>query len=252
MNQNTRVVSFWTCVEASLANNYSTEETRAQEAEEDWRWIIDGRHSICKSSFKSMENRSTCLSCRRGRKYCPKCGVDWVSSSFHIRPPLLKPHSANAFALFVKSQRKWDSPLLSAENIQAFKRRMQEFGYSSKYVLPHGSYLINLGNPDEYEFPQLFIYIWWQESNSSEKRRKSFNCFLDDLQRCEQLGLELYNFQWARHLTHNTLNLRCRSPGSTVGQTTNEESIALIAECINNAHKATNYITIVLENMVCN
>jgi apurinic endonuclease APN1 len=82
-------------------------------------------------------------------------------------------------------------------------------------IIPHGSYLINLGNPDE------------------EKRQKSFNCFLDDLQRCEQLGLELYNFH----------------PGSTVGQATKEESIALIAECINNAHKVTKYITIVTENM---
>jgi len=122
---------------------------------------------------------------------------------------------ANAFALFVKSQRKWDSAPLSAESVDAFKRRMQEFGYSPKHVLPHGSYLVNLGNPDE------------------EKRQKSFNCFLDDLQRCEQLGLELYNFH----------------PGSTVGQATKEESIALIAECINNAHKMTKYITIVIENM---
>ncbi|KAG0701688.1 xylose isomerase-like protein [Suillus ampliporus] len=122
---------------------------------------------------------------------------------------------ANAFALFVKSQRKWTSPPLSAENIKAFKGRMQEFGYSSKHVLPHGSYLINLGNPDE------------------EKRQKSFGCFLDDLQRCEQLGLELYNFH----------------PGSTVGQATKEESIALISECINNAHNATEHIAIVIENM---
>lgn len=122
---------------------------------------------------------------------------------------------ANAFALFVKSQRKWDSPPFSAENVDAFKRRMREFGYLPKHVLPHGSYLVNLGNPDE------------------EKRRKSFDCFLDDLQRCEQLGLELYNFH----------------PGSTVGQATKEESIALIAECINDAHKSTKYITTVIENM---
>lgn len=122
---------------------------------------------------------------------------------------------ANAFALFVKSQRKWDSPPFSVENIDTFKRRMRELGYLPKYVLPHGSYLVNLGNPDE------------------EKRRKSFDCFLNDLQRCEQLGLELYNFH----------------PGSTVGQATKEESIALIAECINDAHKATKYITTVIENM---
>ncbi|KAG6834306.1 hypothetical protein H0H93_010589, partial [Arthromyces matolae] len=55
---------------------------------------------------------------------------------------------ANAFALFLKSQRKWTSPPLTKESIDAFKERMETFGYSSSVVLPHGSYLINLGNPD--------------------------------------------------------------------------------------------------------
>lgn len=71
----------------------------------------------------------------------------------------LNPYSANAFALFVKSQRKWDSAPLSAESVDAFKRRMQEFGYSPKHVLPHGSYLVNLGNPDEWVRARLF-YLW--------------------------------------------------------------------------------------------
>ncbi|RDX47718.1 AP endonuclease [Lentinus brumalis] len=123
---------------------------------------------------------------------------------------------ANAFAIFLKSQRKWDSNALKDESIAKFKERMKEFGYSPRYVLPHGSYLVNLGNPD------------------SEKREKSYQCFLDDLKRCEQLGLELYNFH----------------PGSTVGAATLEESIALIAECINRAHKETEHVVIVLENMV--
>ncbi|KAI5987324.1 xylose isomerase-like protein [Pisolithus marmoratus] len=102
--------------------------------------------------------------------------------------------------------------------------RLQHFHFQSSYgrvrvlpahVLVHGSYLMNLGNPDD------------------EKREKSYECFLDEIQRCEQLGLELYNFH----------------PGSTVGQTTKEHSIALIAECINRAHKATANLTIVIENM---
>ena len=104
---------------------------------------------------ESMEDWSTCLSCRRSGEYRPECSVGWVRSTIHVNPPLLKLCSANAFALFVKSQRKWDAPPLRAENIEAFKRRMQDLGYSSKYVLPHGSYLINLGNPDEYELPPL-------------------------------------------------------------------------------------------------
>ena len=57
---------------------------------------------------------------------------------------------ANAFALFLKSQRKWTSPNLTERSIEAFKARLREFGYAPDLVLPHGSYLINLGNPDEF------------------------------------------------------------------------------------------------------
>ncbi|KAG5637637.1 hypothetical protein H0H81_003862 [Sphagnurus paluster] len=121
----------------------------------------------------------------------------------------------NAFALFLKSQRKWTSPPLTAESISSFKARMEQYEYPSSLVLPHGSYLINLGNIDV------------------AKREKSYECFLDDLKRCEQLGLTLYNFH----------------PGSTVGATTTEKSISLIAECINRAHKETEMVTAVLENM---
>ncbi|KAF9476426.1 AP endonuclease [Pholiota conissans] len=122
---------------------------------------------------------------------------------------------ANAFALFLKSQRKWTSPPLTDTSIAEFKKRMKEYRYTSKMVLPHGSYLINLGNPD------------------ADKREKSYTCFVDDLKRCQELGLELYNFH----------------PGSTVGQATTKESLAFIAECINRAHKETEGVTAVLENM---
>ncbi|KAJ6567064.1 xylose isomerase-like protein [Mycena capillaripes] len=122
---------------------------------------------------------------------------------------------ANSFALFVKSQRKWTSPALTEASILGFKARLTEHGYDPRHILPHGSYLINLGNPD------------------AEKRQKSYDCFLDDLKRCESLGLLLYNFH----------------PGSSVGQATTDEAISLIAECINNAHRATKTVITVLENM---
>lgn len=64
-------------------------------------------------------------------------------------PMARRTHRANAFALFVKSQRKWSSPPLTDENVASFKARMNEFGYDPTHVLPHGSYLINLANPDE-------------------------------------------------------------------------------------------------------
>ena len=56
---------------------------------------------------------------------------------------------ANAFAIFLKSQRKWESNALKEESITKFKARMKAFGYSASHVLPHGSYLVNLGNPDK-------------------------------------------------------------------------------------------------------
>ncbi|KAI8981261.1 xylose isomerase-like protein [Trametes punicea] len=140
-----------------------------------------------------------------------------VSSAGGVENAIINAASvgANAFAIFLKSQRKWDSNALKEESISKFKERMKSFGYSPSHILPHGNYLVNLGNPDE------------------EKREKSFTCFLDDLKRCEQLGLRLYNFH----------------PGSTVGAGTTEESLALIAECINRAHAETDNVVIVLENM---
>ncbi|KAI0685051.1 xylose isomerase-like protein [Cytidiella melzeri] len=122
---------------------------------------------------------------------------------------------ATAFALFLKSQRKWISKDLSETSVETFKRRLAKLGYDRKHILPHGSYLVNLGNPD------------------AEKREKSYVCFLDDLKRCEQLGLLLYNFH----------------PGSTVGQTTTEASLSFVAECINRAHKEIPNVVIVIENM---
>ncbi|KAF9040461.1 AP endonuclease [Hymenopellis radicata] len=124
---------------------------------------------------------------------------------------------ANAFSLFVKSQRKWTSPDLKESSISAFKSRLEEHGYDARHVLPHGSYLINLGNPH------------------TEKREKSYECFVDDLRRCAQLGLVVYNFH----------------PGSTVGDATPSESMAFIAECLNRAHKddSTGSVITVLENM---
>lgn len=59
-------------------------------------------------------------------------------------------YRANSFALFLKSQRKWTSPSLTPGSISEFRKRMKQHGYASHMVLPHGSYLINLGNPDKF------------------------------------------------------------------------------------------------------
>ena len=84
----------------------------------------------------------------------PKSGAFFVCSSSAL---LLTCGRANAFAIFLKSQRKWSSPNLKPSSITMFKERMQDYGYSTNAVLPHGSYLINLGNPDPY-VPQVRFY----------------------------------------------------------------------------------------------
>ena len=83
---------------------------------------------------------------------------------------------ANAFALFTKNQRQWVSAPLSQKSIEAFKKNCDDCGFDSRYILPHDSYLINLGHPDD---------------TLIEKSRAAF---LDEMQRCEQLGLQLLNF----------------------------------------------------------
>ena len=120
---------------------------------------------------------------------------------------------AKAFALFTKNQRQWKAKPLSDENITAFKNNLHEVGITPEHVLPHDSYLINLGHPE------------------SDKLQKSRDAFIDEMQRCEQLGLELLNFH----------------PGSTLKQISEDDSIARVAESINLALQQTMDVTAVIE-----
>ncbi|KAJ3538927.1 hypothetical protein NMY22_g4962 [Coprinellus aureogranulatus] len=90
-------------------------------------------------------------------KFLPRVKSPWkvgahVSASGGVENAVVNAAmiGANAFALFLKSQRKWTSPPLTPSSIALFKQRMDELDYDCKHVLPHGSYLINLGNPDKY------------------------------------------------------------------------------------------------------
>lgn len=121
---------------------------------------------------------------------------------------------ANAFALFTKNQRQWVSAPLSEKSISLFKQRCSEGGFDPRYILPHDSYLINLGNPDE------------------EALQKSRAAFLDEMQRCEQLGLCMLNFH----------------PGSHLKKISVEECLDKIAESINIALAQTSGVTAVIEN----
>lgn len=129
-------------------------------------------------------------------------------------PVHAKEINAQAFALFTKNQKQWQAKPLDTDTIDRFKKALADNGYAPQYVLPHDSYLINLGNPD------------------ATKRRKSLEAFTEELHRCEQLGLVYLNIH----------------PGSHVKACSESESIALIAECINRALDATKGVTVLLEN----
>ena len=121
---------------------------------------------------------------------------------------------ANAFALFTKNQRQWKAKPLEDENIQAFQENLKKAGILPKHVLSHDSYLINLGHPD------------------LQKRQKSYEAFLDEVRRCEQLGLELLNFH----------------PGSHLNEISEEKCMDIIADNINRVLDLTQNVTLVIEN----
>ena len=121
---------------------------------------------------------------------------------------------ANAFALFTKNQRQWVSKPLTAESIDLFQQNCEKYGFLPEYILPHDSYLINLGHPEE------------------EALTKSRTAFLDEMQRCEQLGLKLLNFH----------------PGSHLNKIDTEACLSRIAESINIVLDKTKGVTAVIEN----
>lgn len=139
-----------------------------------------------------------------------------VSASGGVENAPINAHEigANAFALFTKNQRQWVAKPLTEKQIEDFKNNIQELGFDPNYILPHNSYLTNLGSPDE------------------EGLEKSRAAFLDEMQRCEQLGLKMLNFH----------------PGSHLKRISESECISRIAESINITLQKTKGVTAVIEN----
>lgn len=121
---------------------------------------------------------------------------------------------AKAFALFTRGERQWRSAPLSDNSIALFKSRLETLGFQPKHVLPHDSYLINLGHPE------------------AESLAKSRAAFLDEMRRCEQLGLDRLNFH----------------PGSHLKALSETDCLRRIAESVNDALSRTAGVTAVIEN----
>lgn len=121
---------------------------------------------------------------------------------------------AKAFAFFTKNQRQWFAAAYKDETIEQFKKNVHELGFHPDYILPHASYLINLGHPEE------------------EGLKKSRQAFFDEMSRCEQLGVNRLNFH----------------PGSHLNKIPIDDCLDRIAESINMALDRTNGVTAVIEN----
>lgn len=129
-------------------------------------------------------------------------------------PMLANEMGAKAFAIFTRNPSRWKSKAISAAEADRFKENCVKFGYTPSQILPHDSFLINLGAPDP------------------EKLAKSREAFLDEFRRCEQLGLTMLNFH----------------PGSHLGEMDPEKCLDLIAESINITLDATAGVKAVIEN----
>ena len=134
---------------------------------------------------------------------------------------------AKAFALFTKNQKRWDAKELDTKTIDTFKKALQDSGIQAKHVLPHDSYLINLGNPDE------------------EKLIKSRMAFIDELERCDLLGLDRLNFHPGSHLVK--LSAKEKRDEEFL-RATEEPCLDIIAESINIALDKTQNVAAVIEN----
>jgi deoxyribonuclease-4 len=121
---------------------------------------------------------------------------------------------ANAFALFTKNQRQWKAKPLDDATVEAFRSACRRHGFGPGQILPHDSYLINLGHPE------------------AEGLAKSRAAFLDEVQRCEQLGIDRLNFH----------------PGSHLRKISESDCLARIAESLNETLSRTRGVIAVLEN----
>ncbi|XP_058872317.1 probable endonuclease 4 isoform X2 [Acipenser ruthenus] len=121
------------------------------------------------------------------------------------------------FGMFLGSQRSWKSRPLDEKAVARFRQACSQHGFTPDRILPHGSYLLNCGSPK----PGVY--------------EKSRAMLIDELKRCEQLGLTMFNFH----------------PGSSLHDITVEECLDRIADSINHAHQHTTGVTTVIENMSC-
>ncbi len=136
-----------------------------------------------------------------------------ISGGVSNAPINAKSLNAKAFAMFTKNQKQWAAKPLTDSEIALFKKELEKSKISADFVLPHDSYLINLGH------------------HETEQRQKSLDSFIEEINRCDQLGLTLLNFH----------------PGSHLKEITEDKCVEYVAESINTAISKTKNIKAIVE-----
>ncbi len=146
-----------------------------------------------------------------------------VSAAGGVENAPLNAHKlgATAFALFTKNQRQWKAKPLTDQSIELFKARCEEYGYKPEQILPHDSYLINLGHPEH------------------EGLQKSREAFVDEMQRCMQLGLDRLNFHPGSHLRKMDIDLCLKRISESINMAL-DQSEGVIAVIENTAGQGSN------------
>ncbi|EAW06564.1 DNA-(apurinic or apyrimidinic site) lyase APN1 [Aspergillus clavatus NRRL 1] len=183
-----------------------------KEAEEEVKISVDAKLET-QSLVKTEQPEKATVAATVSRKRKPKQEKEVEMIPLRARTQGLR--IGNSFALFLKSQRKWDNPPLQDDIRDQFRQLCLEHKYDgARHILPHGSYLVNLAQEDK------------------AKAKQAYDSFLDDLRRCEALGITLYNFH----------------PGSA-NQSSLADALARLAKALTNALEATSTVTPVLETM---
>lgn len=162
---------------------------------------------LCALLFPNSRNKESTMEKFIGAHVSSSGGVENAPKNAHAI-------GATAFALFTKNQKQWFASPLTESSIEAFKANCKELGFTAAQILPHDSYLINLGAPEE------------------DKLEKSRNSFIDELNRCAQLGLDRLNFH----------------PGAHLKLMSEDDCLQRVAESINLALQKTQGVTAVIEN----
>ena len=137
---------------------------------------------------------------------------------------------AKALAFFTRTSRSWIAKPLKEDDIEKFHQLMAMYNYLPHHILPHGTYLSNLGTPTH-----------------TDLYEKSIEGVYDEALRCYQLGLLYYNFHPGSY--KYCLESTTTTTSSTIQREPLYQGCYNVAQAINVLHQRVPRIIFVIEIM---